>query len=71
MYSVFFDRLGIKLSLTAFECEVLRFLNVVPSQLHPNSWPFVRAFEIACDGLHVEPSLGVFFSFYQVKSLEP
>ncbi|MCI39922.1 hypothetical protein A2U01_0061154, partial [Trifolium medium] len=30
-----------------------------------------RAFEIVCDGLDVEPSLGVFFYFYQVKGLEP
>jgi len=44
-YETFFTRLGMKLSLTRFECEALKWLNVSPSQLHPNSWAFVRAFE--------------------------
>ncbi|MCH79616.1 zinc finger protein [Trifolium medium] len=56
---------------TGFEDTVLRILNIAPSQLHPNSWTFVKAFEIVCMGLGVEPRLGVFFSFYQVKSLTP
>ncbi|MCH86279.1 hypothetical protein A2U01_0007133 [Trifolium medium] len=41
------------------------------SQLHPNSWAFVKAFEIVCLGLDLNPSVDVFFSFYHIKSLSP
>ncbi|RDX67034.1 hypothetical protein CR513_54126, partial [Mucuna pruriens] len=49
--------LGLKLPFTSFERSVLRALNVAPSQLHPNSWAFVRAFELLCEDLGREPSL--------------
>ncbi|MCI37195.1 hypothetical protein A2U01_0058419, partial [Trifolium medium] len=64
MYSSLFTRLGVLLPFTSFECRVLRYANVAPSQLHPNSWLFVRAFEILCSAVDVEPSVPVFFSFY-------
>ncbi|MCH99581.1 hypothetical protein A2U01_0020595 [Trifolium medium] len=71
MYISLFTHLGVLLPFTSFECEVLRFANVAPSQLHPNSWSFVRAFEILCSALEVEPSVPVFFSFYQIRGIEP
>ncbi|MCI71417.1 zinc finger protein, partial [Trifolium medium] len=40
---------------TSFEDTILRILNIAPSQLHPNSWAFVKAFEIVCLGLDIEP----------------
>jgi len=48
MYRCLFEVLGLILSLTAFQCALLEHLNVTPSQLHPNSWAMVRAFEILC-----------------------
>ncbi|MCH79513.1 hypothetical protein A2U01_0000263 [Trifolium medium] len=42
---------------TSFEDTILRILNIAPSQLHPNSWAFVKAFEIVCMGLEIEPWL--------------
>ncbi|GAU41042.1 hypothetical protein TSUD_280190 [Trifolium subterraneum] len=50
---------------------ILRLLNVAPSQFHLNSWAFVKGYELLCYALDLEPSLGVFFSFYHVKSLTP
>ncbi|GAU41179.1 hypothetical protein TSUD_89750 [Trifolium subterraneum] len=50
---------------------ILRLLNVAPSQFHPNSWAFVKGYELLCYALDLEPSLGVLFSFYHVKSLTP
>ncbi|GAU32076.1 hypothetical protein TSUD_53440 [Trifolium subterraneum] len=50
---------------------ILRLLNVAPSQFHPNSWAFVKGYELLCYALDLEPNLGVFFSFYHVKSLTP
>ncbi|RDX66367.1 hypothetical protein CR513_54871, partial [Mucuna pruriens] len=67
VYEPVFSKLGLKLPLTAFEQTILRALNVVPTQLHPNSWAFVRAFELLCEDLGQAPSLGVFFWFFRVK----
>jgi len=48
-YATIFKRVLIRLPLSVFEKELLTELNVAPSQLHPNSWAFVRAFSILCD----------------------
>ncbi|KAK2435431.1 hypothetical protein QL285_020489 [Trifolium repens] len=44
-------------------------LNVAPTQLSPNSWSFVKAFELICFGLDIlDSSVAVFFSFYHIKN---
>lgn len=52
---------------TQFECIVQRALNVAPTQLHPNSWGFIRGFEILCRVFMMNPKVGIFFAFYQTK----
>jgi hypothetical protein len=69
MYSKVMENLNLSLPFTDFEIEMLNALNVAPTQLHPNGWAFVRAFELVCLGLDLEPRVGVFFHFYHVKSL--
>ncbi|GAU27363.1 hypothetical protein TSUD_55160 [Trifolium subterraneum] len=71
MYANVIQTLNLWFSLTFFEDTILRLLNVAPSQFHPNSWAFVKGYELLCYALDLEPSLGVFFSFYHVKSLTP
>jgi hypothetical protein len=69
MYSSVIENLNLWFPFTTFEFALLRALNVAPSQLHPNSWAFVKAYEIVSLGLGLEPRLGIFFYFYYVKSL--
>jgi hypothetical protein len=69
MYSKVMENLNLSFPFTDFEIEMLNALNVAPTQLHPNGWAFVRAFELVCLGLDLEPRVGVFFHFYHVKSL--
>ncbi|RDX58531.1 hypothetical protein CR513_62148, partial [Mucuna pruriens] len=57
-------KLGTKLPFTHFERLILRALNVAPTQLHSNSWAFVRAFELLCEDMRRAPSLRVFFWFF-------
>ena len=45
-YQTVFKRVGLRLPFTAFERELLTEINIAPAQLHPNSWAFVRAFQI-------------------------
>ncbi|RDX93466.1 hypothetical protein CR513_24269, partial [Mucuna pruriens] len=58
LYDTLHSKLGINLPFTHFEWSVLRALNVAPTQLHPNSWAFVRAFELLCKDLGKAPTLG-------------
>ncbi|MCH80669.1 hypothetical protein A2U01_0001441 [Trifolium medium] len=71
LYTGVIQPLNIWLPFTPFEAEMLKVLNVAPTQLHPNSWAFVKAFEVMCLGFELEPSIGVFFSFYHIKNLKP
>ncbi|RDX97495.1 hypothetical protein CR513_19733, partial [Mucuna pruriens] len=70
LYDTLHSKLGIKLPFTHFEQAILQVLNVAPSQLHPNSWAFVRAFELLCEDLGKAPTLGVFFWLFTVKKTD-
>ncbi|RDX90658.1 hypothetical protein CR513_27456, partial [Mucuna pruriens] len=70
LYDTLHSKLGIKLPFTHFERSVLRALNVAPTQLHPNSWAFVRAFELLCEDLGKAPTLGVFFWFFTPRKTD-
>jgi len=67
MYQTVFKRIGVRLPFTPFERELLTEINTAPAQLHPNSWAFVRAFQILCGYLGILPSVDVFLHFFEVK----
>nr|KYP56620.1 hypothetical protein KK1_002864 [Cajanus cajan] len=68
VYQCFFRDLGVCLPFLQFECNFLNFVNVAPSwQLHPNSWGFLRAFQVLCSTLGIGLSLPVFLHFSQLK----
>ncbi|RDX70209.1 hypothetical protein CR513_50571, partial [Mucuna pruriens] len=70
LYDTLHSRLAIHLPFTHFERSVLQTLNVAPTQLHPNSWAFVRAFELLCEDLKRVPTLGVFFWFFTPRKMD-
>ncbi|MED6176504.1 hypothetical protein PIB30_088830 [Stylosanthes scabra] len=70
MYICVLAKIGVRFSFTEFECAVLRQLNCAPSQIHPNFWGFIRAFEVLMEYLQEEPSLGLFFYLFQAKGVE-
>ncbi|RDX78615.1 hypothetical protein CR513_41083, partial [Mucuna pruriens] len=70
LYDTLHSKLGIKLSFTHFERAVLHTLNVAPTQLHPNSWAFVRAFKLLCEDLGRATSLGLFFWFFSLRKTD-
>nr|KYP33110.1 hypothetical protein KK1_046065 [Cajanus cajan] len=67
VFQCFFRELGVRLPFTQFECAFLEFINMAPCQLYPNSWGFLRAFQVLCTVLGIEVSLPVFLHFYQLK----
>jgi len=69
MYIGVLEEFRVKIPFTPFEMDVLKFFNVAPSQIQLNSWAFIRGFEIVCEALELEPSVGVFFYFYGTKGV--
>ena len=62
-----FKRTALRLPFSGFERELLTEINVAPTQLHPNSWAFIRAFEILSGYLGLLPSVDIFLHFFEVK----
>ena len=67
MYEVVFKDIGFRLPFSNFQREVLRWTKLSPTQIHPNSYAFMRAFELLCDYFHIPASKNVFFSFFTVQ----
>ncbi|KAL5180450.1 hypothetical protein HKD37_01G001587 [Glycine soja] len=57
MYMCMFKVLSQVLSWITFQHALLEHLNMAPSQLHPNSWAMVKAFEILCPFFNIRPSV--------------
>ncbi|BAU01190.1 hypothetical protein VIGAN_11037100 [Vigna angularis var. angularis] len=45
--------------------DVLKTLNVAPTQLHPNSWGYIQAFAVMCQALAINPTVALFFYFFR------
>ncbi|CAJ2665933.1 unnamed protein product [Trifolium pratense] len=59
--------MGLRLPFSPFAASVLKALQVAPSQLHPNSWSFIMAFEHLCVYKDVRPSLPLFFRIFKIQ----
>lgn len=59
-----FKDLKIILPFTNFKYGVLTKMNVSPTQLHPNSWAFMKIFSTLCDYLNIAPIANKFLYFY-------
>ena len=58
----------LRFPLTRFERELLTELDIAAAQLHPNSWAFVRAFQIICAHLGLPASGDVFLFLFEAKN---
>jgi len=67
MYMCHFSQLHVRLPLDDFTMDVLRALNVAPTQLHPSSWAYLQAFRILCQSLYLEPTPYAFLYFYDTR----
>ena len=56
-----------RLPFSRFERELLTEINVAPAQLYPNSWAFVKAFDILFGFLGCAPSVDIFLHFFEVR----
>ena len=66
-YQVVFKTIGVRLPFSRFERELLTEINAAPAQLYPNSWAFVKAFDVLFGFLGCAPSVDIFLHFFEVK----
>ncbi|KOM31885.1 hypothetical protein LR48_Vigan01g144100 [Vigna angularis] len=66
--SPFYD-LYLRVPFTTFQMDVLRTLNVAPSQLHPNGWGYMQAFAVLCRALAIRPTVTLFLYFFRCRSV--
>ncbi|KOM51942.1 hypothetical protein LR48_Vigan09g060100 [Vigna angularis] len=64
--SPFYD-LYLRLPFTTFQMDVLRTLNVAPSQLHPNGWGHIQAFAVLCRALAIRSTVALFLHFFRCR----
>ncbi|CAJ2677122.1 unnamed protein product [Trifolium pratense] len=67
MYEIAFKHLGIRLPFTDLEVSIFRHLHLAPSQLHPNSLAFIKAFEKTAEYLGLGPTLPLFFYHFGLQ----
>jgi hypothetical protein len=54
-----------------FEVAVFNHLRLAPSQLHPNSLAFLRAFEVVATYFNIVPTLKLFFFAFRLQRSKP
>ena len=64
VYSTFFSHLHMSFPFDDFTVNVLKILNVAPTQLHPNSWAILQAFRIICKIFGLTPTAESFLYYY-------
>ncbi|GAU51227.1 hypothetical protein TSUD_136240 [Trifolium subterraneum] len=71
MYQIAFEHMGLRLPLTDLEVAIFNHLELCPSQLHPNSLAFIRAFEIVAAHLQLAPTITLFFHLFGIQRSRP
>ncbi|GAU41893.1 hypothetical protein TSUD_170040 [Trifolium subterraneum] len=69
--TIAFEHMGYRLPFSEFEVAVFRYLHLTPSQLHPNSLAFIRAFEMTAAYLGFLPTILLFFHAFHLQRSKP
>jgi hypothetical protein len=67
MHETTFKEVGFRLPFSAFQISVLEWLEVCPSQLRPDYFAYMMAFESVCRFLRLLVSKDLFFAVFTVR----
>lgn len=68
-FSCLFYDMYLRLPFSVFQMDVLKTLNVAPTQLHRNSWGYVQAFAVMCQALAIKPTTALFLYFFKTWTI--
>lgn len=69
-YLSLLDDFKIQFPFTNFEVELLNIMNESTFHIRPNGWGFVRAFQLICEALLIDPTVGILFSLFESKGAD-
>lgn len=67
MYVYILKEVGFWLPFTSFQMALLIDLTLAPFRLNPNTFPFMRAFEIVCEYLQIGATMPFFLRYFRVQ----
>lgn len=66
-YACLFHEMFVRLPFNEFNMDMLRILNIPPTQLHPNSQAYMHTFLVICQVLYFVPTVATFLHYFQTR----
>jgi len=67
VYACLFHDLGLTVSFANWQMVVLRKIQCAPTQIHPNAWASMQAFEVLCRAAGLTATMPLFLHFYKTR----
>jgi len=67
MYKAVFQEVGFRLPFSPFHASVFEWLELCPSQLRPDSFAYMMAFESVCRFLRLPATRELFFALFTIQ----
>jgi len=65
VYACLFHDLGLTVLFADWQMTVLRQIQCAPTQIHPNAWASMQAFDVLCRAAGLTPTMPLFLHFYK------
>ena len=67
VYACFFHDLGLTVPFADWQMAVLREIKCAPTQIHPNAWASMQAFDVLCRAAGLTATMPLFLHFYKTR----
>jgi len=67
VYACLFHDLGLTVPFADWQMTVLRQIQCAPTQIHPNAWASMQAFDVLCRAAGLTPTMPLFLHFYKTR----
>jgi len=65
VYACFFQDLSLTVRFADWQMVVLREIRCAPTQIHPNAWASMQAFDVLCRAASLTATMPLFLHFYK------
>ena len=67
VYACLFQDLRLSVPFADWQMAVLRQIQCAPTQIHPNAWASMQAFDVLCRAAGLTPTMPLFLHFYKTR----